>query len=148
MGPSPLWRRARIGLRTSLCDFPEGNSSMRMLAILALLSIVALALPREAAADDAYGAPLCKKYMGDSAPCACVGPVLEEEYDEEELAPLLLLMKTFMDGLAAKSPDDEQKAQKVIEKIESDHGKSTVEDWMKRYDGIEKGIESSCKWKW
>ena len=86
--------------------------------------------------------------MGGNAPCACAGPVLEEEYDEEELAPLLLVMKTFMEGLAAKAPEDQQKAQNVIDGIEAEHGKSTVEDWMKRYDGVEKELESTCKWKW
>ena len=57
-------------------------------------------------------------------------------------------MKIFMDGLAAKSPADEQKAQKVIDQIQAEHGKSTAEDWLKRYSKVETEIESSCKWKW
>jgi hypothetical protein len=117
---------------------------MRLLFALAVISIFA-AVP--AAAADGYGEKLCTKYM-TGAPCTCVGPVLEEEYDEEELDPLLLVMKTFMEGLAAKTPEDEQKAQKILDGIEAKHGKPKVEDWMKRYDGVEKEVQSSCKWKW
>jgi hypothetical protein len=121
---------------------------MRVLAATALVSIFAMALAPAAAADDAYGAPLCKKYMGSNAPCACVGPVLEEEYDEEELDPLLLLMKTFQEGLRANNPEAEQRAQKVIDGLQAKHGKELLEDLMKRYDSVEKEVQSSCKWKW
>jgi hypothetical protein len=118
---------------------------MRDFIALAMLSILATTSP--AAAGD-YGETLCKKYIAGSAPCACVGPVLEEEYDEEELDPLLLLMKTFQEGLAANNPDAEQRAQKVIDGLQAKHGKQSLEDLMKRYDGVEKELESSCKWKW
>ena len=119
---------------------------MRTFIALALVSIFGMSSP--VAAQDDYGEMLCKKYVGGSAPCVCIGPVWEEEYDEEELDPLLLFMKTFMEGLASNSRESEQKAQKVIDQIEAEHGKETIEDWMKRYDGVEKELESSCKWKW
>ena len=118
---------------------------MRALIAFGLLSIFGTSSP--AAAADDYGEMLCKKCWG-SAPCDCIGPVWEEEYDEEELDPMQLFMKTFMEGLASNSREGEQKAQKVIDQIEAKHGKETVEDWMKRYDGVEKELESSCKWKW
>jgi hypothetical protein len=126
--------------------FFRKDRSMRALIALALLSVFGTTTP--AAAADDYGEALCKKHVGGSAPCGCIGPVLEEEYDEEELGPMLLFMKTFMEGLASNSRESEQKAQKVIDQIEAEHGKETIEDWMKRYDGVEKELESSCKWKW
>jgi hypothetical protein len=57
-------------------------------------------------------------------------------------------MKTFMEGLSANTPERQEAAQKVIDQLEAKHGKSTIEGWMKRYDGVEKQLESSCKWKW
>jgi hypothetical protein len=124
---------------------PKGMRSMRVFIALAMLSILAMTSP--AAAGD-YGEALCKKYIAGTAPCACVGPVLEEEYDEEELDPLLLLMKTFQEGLAANNPDAEQRAQKVIDGLQAKHGKERLEDLMGRYNGVEKELESTCKWKW
>jgi hypothetical protein len=109
---------------------------MRTFVALALVSIFGMSSP--AAAADDYGETLCKKYVGSTAPCGCIGPVWEEEHDEEELDPLLIFMKTFMEGLASNSREGKQKAQKVIDQIEAEHGKETVEDWMKRYDGVEK----------
>jgi hypothetical protein len=119
---------------------------MRTLIALALLPIFGMTSP--AAAADGYGEALCKKYIAGNAPCACVGPALEDEYDEEELDPLLLLMKTFQEGLRANNPEAEQRAQKVIDGLQAEHGKELLEDLMKRYDGVEKAVESSCKWKW
>jgi len=118
---------------------------MRIFVALAFAATFAVSA---VVADDSYGERLCTKYIGMGAPCDCVGPLLAEEYDEDELEPLLLVMKTFMEGLTANSAASQQAAQKVIDRIEAEHGKSTVEDWMKRYDGVEKELEATCKWKW
>ena len=75
---------------------------MRTFIALALMSIFGWPFPPPR--PTATARSCAPKYIAGSAPCTCVGPVLEEEYDEEELDPLLLVMKTFMEGLAAKTP--------------------------------------------
>ena len=47
---------------------------------------LALLLATSPAAADDYGERLCKKYMPPGTPCTCVGPILDEEFDEEELS--------------------------------------------------------------
>ena len=65
---------------------------MRVL-VGATLAVLLAASP--AAADD-YGEKLCKQYMPPGTPCACVGPILDEEFDEEELEPLMQFLRAFM----------------------------------------------------
>jgi hypothetical protein len=108
-----------------------------------LLATLALLLAIYPAAADDYGERLCTKFMA-GAPCSCVGPLLEEEYDEEELEPLLLFMKSFMEGLKG----DEAAAQKVIDQLAAKYGQAKIEGWMKRYSSLEGEMEKTCKWKW
>ncbi len=77
---------------------------MRALTAVAL----ALLLATSAAAqqdDDEYGEKLCQKYMPPGTPCECVGEILEEEFDEEELEPLLQFLRAFMTGLKGDDKD-------------------------------------------
>ena len=107
-------------------------------AILALILATSLA----AAAHD-YGEPLCKKYMPAGTPCTCVGPILDEEFDEEELTPLLQFLRAFMTGLKG----DEATAQKTIDGIAAKHGKKTVEDWLKRFEGLSPETAKTCNFR-
>jgi hypothetical protein len=68
---------------------------MRTLIVASIALVVAAVSP--AKAD--YGEDLCNKYMAPGTPCTCVAPILEEEFDEEELAPLLEFVRAFMKGL-------------------------------------------------
>ena len=91
--------------------------------LVAALAVLLAASP--AAADD-YGEQLCKQYMPPGTPCACVAPILEEEFDEDELEPLMQFLRSFMDGLKG----DEAAAQKTIDRIAAKHGKKTIEEWL------------------
>ena len=57
---------------------------MRAILVAAALAVLLAATP--AAADD-YGEKLCKQYMPPGTPCACVAPILEKEFDEDESSP-------------------------------------------------------------
>ena len=107
-------------------------------AILALILATSLA----AAADD-YGEPLCKKYMPPGTPCPCVGPIFEEEFDEDELEPLLQFLRAFMTGLKG----NEATAQKTIDRLTATHGKDTIQDWLKRFEGLSPETAKTCNFK-
>src|SRR5918995_70177 len=102
---------------------------MRAILVAAALAVVLAATP--AVADD-YGEKLCKQYMPPGTPCACVAPILEEEFDKEELDPLMQFLRAFMTGLKG----DEAASQKTIDRIAAKHGKETLMDWLKRFEGL------------
>ena len=104
--------------------------------------IFALLLAASPAAAD-YGEDLCKQYMPPGTPCDCVGDILDEEFDEEELEPLLQFLRAFMAGLKG----DEAAAQKTIDSIAAKHGKATIEEWLKRFEGLSAETEKTCKFK-
>jgi hypothetical protein len=113
---------------------------MRILIALAA-SVVLLLAMSPAMAD--YGEDLCKKYMPPGTPCTCVAPILEEEFDEEELAPLLEFVRAFMKGLGG----DEAAAQKTIDRIAAEHGKETLMDWLKRFEDLSPETAKTCNFK-
>lgn len=114
---------------------------MRLLigTILALLLATSAAM----AQDDDYGEKLCTKYLPPGTPCDCVGPILEEEFDEEELEPLLQFLRAFMSGLKG----DEKAAQKTIDRLAAEHGQATIEDWLKRFEALSPETDKSCNFK-
>ena len=83
------------------------------------------------------------KYLPPGTPCECVGEILEEEFDEEELEPLLQFLRAFMAGLKG----DEAAAQKTIDAIAAKHGQKTIEDWLKRFESLSEETEKTCKFK-
>jgi hypothetical protein len=108
-------------------------------AILAVL-LSAGAVPAQ---DDDYGEKLCAKYMPPGTPCECVGEIFEEEFEEDELEPLLQFLRAFMKGLSG----DEAAAQKTINAIAAKHSKKTIEDWLKRFEALSPETEKTCKFK-
>ena len=114
-----------------------------MRVMIGMILALVIATSPVAAADDDYGETLCKKYMPPGTPCACVGPILDEEFDEEELAPLLQFLRAFMTGLKG----DEAAAQKTIDGIAAKHGKKTIEDWLKRFEGLSPETAKTCNFK-
>ena len=110
-----------------------------------IASILALFLATSVATaqDDDYGEKLCAKYMPPGTPCDCVGPIFEEEFDEEELEPLLHFLQAFMTGLKG----DEKASQQTIDRIAAEHGKETIEDWLKRFEALSAETEKTCKFK-
>src|SRR5690242_15748605 len=110
----------------------ENNMRALIVAAVAMLLVVSPAALSPAAADDDYGERLCTKYMPPGTPCSCVGPIFDDEFDEEELEPLLQFLRAFMAGLKG----DEGEAQKTIDRIAADHGKKNIEDWLKRFEGL------------
>ncbi|HZO48377.1 MAG TPA: hypothetical protein VFB68_21005 [Xanthobacteraceae bacterium] len=113
-----------------------------MRAILVAAALTGLLAATPAAADD-YGEKLCKQYMPPGTPCTCVAPILEEEFDEEELEPLMQFLRSFMDGLKG----DEATAQKTIDAIAAKHGKNKIEDWLKRFEGLSPETSKTCNFK-
>jgi hypothetical protein len=107
---------------------------------LALLLVTSAAAQQD---DDEYGEKLCQKYMPPGTPCECVGEILEEEFDEEELEPLLQFLRAFMTGLKG----DDKTAQKTIDAIAAKHGQKTIEDWLKRFEALSPETEKTCKFK-
>jgi hypothetical protein len=109
-----------------------------------LLGAFLAALPAlsPAAADD-YGERLCAKYMPPGTPCACVAPILEEEFDEEELDPLMQFLRSFMAGLKG----DDATAQQTIDRIAAEYGKETIMDWLKRFEGLSPETAKTCNFK-
>jgi hypothetical protein len=112
---------------------------MRAILVAALAGLLAAS---PAAADD-YGERLCRQYMPPGTPCPCVAPILAEEFDEDELEPLMQFLRSFMDGLKG----DEAAAQKTIDRIAAEHGKKTVEDWLARFEGLSPETAKTCNFK-
>jgi hypothetical protein len=98
--------------------------------------LVALPLPARAADDDEYGEKICKQY-GAKIPidCACAGPVLEEEFDEDELVMLIQFLNTANDPNA--------KFEDLME-LEKKFGKETLEDLGKRFEQLAAGDLKAC----
>ena len=71
------------------------------------------------------------------------GDILDEEFEQEELEPLLQFLRAFMDGLKG----DDATAQKTIDTIAAKHGKKTIEDWLKRFEALSPETEKTCKFK-
>ena len=86
---------------------------------------------------------LCNKYLPKGTPCDCVGPILDEEYEDDELEPLLQFLNAFMSGLGG----DEKAAQQTIDRLAAKHGKNTIEDWLKRFEALSPETEKTCKFK-
>lgn len=111
---------------------------MRVILGIAFALVLATA---PAAAD--YGEDLCNKFMPPGTPCQCVGDILDEEFEEEELEPLLRFLRAFMSGLSG----DEAAAQKTIDAIAEKHGKAKIEEWLKRFEALSPETEKTCKFK-
>jgi hypothetical protein len=114
---------------------------MRILPAMILALLLTTSAAR-AEADD-YGEKFCKQYMPPGTPCTCVGPILDEEFEEEELEPLLQFLRSFMDGLKG----DEAGAQKTIDAIAAKHGKAKIEEWLKRFEALSPETEKTCNFK-
>src|SRR5262245_28047730 len=103
-------------------------------------AILALLLVQSPAAADDYGERLCTKYMPPGTPCACVAPILEEEFDEEELDPLMQFLRSFMAGLKG----DDAAAQKTIDRIAAKYGKETIMKWLERFEALSPETAKTC----
>jgi hypothetical protein len=104
-------------------------------AIFALLMLLA-ALPARAADDDQYGEKICKQY-GAKIPmdCVCAGPLLEEEFDEDELVMLIQFLNM------ANDPD--AKFEDLME-LEKKFGKETMQDLGNRFEKLAAGDLKAC----
>ena len=67
--------------------------------------------------------------------CACAGPVLEEEFDEDELVMLIQFLNTANDPNA--------KFEDLME-LEKKFGKETLEDLGKRFEQLAAGDLKAC----
>jgi hypothetical protein len=102
---------------------------------------LALVLTTPAFAAD-YGSSLCKKHLS-SVPgmnCTCVGPLVEEEYDEDEA-------DTVLGGIALMTTVSEKDDMAAIERRfkayqEAHGGAAEVDGLMKRLDKIQ--LEKKC----
>jgi len=81
--------------------------------------------------------------MPPGTPCTCVAAILEEEFDEEELEPLMQFLRAFMTGLKG----DDATAQKTIDRIAANHGKATIMDRLKRFEGLSPETAKTCNFK-
>jgi predicted Zn-dependent peptidase len=81
--------------------------------------------------------------MPPGTPCVCIAPILEEEFEQEELEPLMQFMRAFMAGLKG----DEAAAQKTIDRIAAEHGQATIEDWLKRFEALSPETAKTCNFK-
>ena len=113
---------------------------MRILIAATLALLLALS---PAAADD-YGERLCKQYMPPGTPCPCVAPILEEEFDEEELEPLMQFLRSFMTGLEGRRsgrPEDHRPDRRQARQ------ERPSMDWLKRFEGLSPETAKTCKFK-
>jgi hypothetical protein len=106
--------------------------------------VLALCLAAPAAvADDATA--LCKKHLGSVAgiDCACVGPLVDEEYDDDEA-------DTVLGGIAVMTSvtdkDDMAAIERKFKAYQDAHGgAAAVDALMKRLDKIQ--LEKKCPFK-
>jgi hypothetical protein len=110
--------------------------------VATLLALLLLA-PGASQAQDGYGQQLCTAHMPPGTPCACVGPILQGEFSEEELAPLLQFLRAFMEGLGG----DTAAHQKTIDQIAAEHGKANIEAWLKRFEALSPQTAETCMFK-
>ena len=111
---------------------------MRMLPGLALALL--LLLPA-APAFAGYGTDLCEKHIS-SAPvdCTCSGPIIEQEFSEEE-AEVVMSVLGIMASLDPKK-DDMASIDAKFKPIEEKVGKEKLDELGKRYEKI--AIEQKC----
>ena len=106
--------------------------------------VLALILSAPAAAAD-YGAKLCRKHLS-SVPgmnCACVAPLIEDEYDEDEA-------DTVLGGIALMTQVTDKDDIASIEqrfKVYQDErgGAAAVDELMKRLEKVQ--LEKKCPLK-
>ena len=113
---------------------------MRIVFGLAALLLLLLLLPCSPALAD-YGKKLCEKFIS-AAPvdCTCAGPLIEDEYEEEE-ADIVLSVLGIMAALDPKK-DDMASIEAKFKAIEDKHGKAKLDELGKRYEKI--GLETKC----
>jgi hypothetical protein len=103
--------------------------------------VLALILSAPAsAADDAIA--LCKKHLGSvpSIDCACVGPLVDEEYEDDE-ADVVLGGIALMTAVSEK--DDMASIERKFKAYQDEHGGAAkVDALMKRLDKIQ--LEKKC----
>jgi hypothetical protein len=104
-------------------------------AICAALALL-VALPARAADADAYGEKVCRQ-NGPKIPidCACAGPLLEEEFDQDELVMLIAFLNNANDPNA--SFDDLMAMEKKI-------GEKKLNDLGQRFDKLAAGDLKVC----
>jgi hypothetical protein len=137
-----FWRRANCAAffyprRQRRSEIGTRGFSVRIVFGL----VLALILSVPAAADD-YGAKLCRKHLS-SVPgmnCTCVGPLVEEEYDEDEA-------ETVLGGIAVMTTVSEKDDMAAIERkfkaYQDEHGGAAkVDALMQRLDKIQ--LEKKC----
>jgi len=117
----------------------QRSFDMRIFVGLMLAALLFAAPP--AAAD--YGEDLCNKHLPPGIPCTCVGDILDNEFEEEELDPLLQFLRAFTSGLSG----DEAAAQKTIDRLTAQHTQAKIEGWLKRFEAQSPELEKSCMFK-
>ena len=96
--------------------------------------LVVLAAPAALAND--YGEKICRQY-GAKIPmdCACAGPPLANEYDEDELKMVI----QFLNNAA----DPDAKFEDLME-LEKKFGKETMQKLGERFDKLAAGDLKAC----
>ena len=88
-----------------------------------------------------YGQDLCQKFISQApVDCNCAGPIIEDEYSEEE-ADVVLSVLGIMASLDPKK-DDMASIETRFKAIEEKHGKAKLDELGKRYEKI--GLETKC----
>ena len=107
---------------------------MRFLVGAGLTLLVGLAAPRAFAHD--YGEKICRQY-GAKIPmdCACAGPLLADEYDEDEV----MVVIQFLNNAA----DPNAKFEELFE-LEKKFGKERLQKLGDRFDKLAAGDLKAC----
>lgn len=107
---------------------------MRYASCAALALLVALSA--RAAAADGYGEKICRQH-GAKIPidCACAGPPLENEYDEDEVTIVI----QFLNNAA----DPNAKFEELFE-LEKKFGKERLQELGNRFDKLAEGDLKPC----
>jgi hypothetical protein len=112
---------------------------MRVVSGLAL-AVLALLVPSGPAAAG-YGEDLCTKFIsGAPVDCTCAGPVIEQEYTEEEAEVVLEVLGIM--ASADPKKDDMASLEAKFRPIEQRVGKAKLDELGKRYEKI--GVEQKC----
>jgi hypothetical protein len=109
-----------------------------MRAVVAGLVAVILTLGVASAQDDdEYGEKVCNKYSANLPyTCSCAGPILEEEFEEEEL-------EIVFEFLALVSNPNSQP--KDLEAFEAKHGKAKLDPIGKRFETVGSQLQACMK---
>ena len=87
--------------------------------------------------DDEYGEKVCNKYAaGLPFTCSCAGPILEEEFDEDELEIVLEFLSI------ANNPNAQIKD---LEAFEAKHGKEKLDPIGKRFETVGSQLQACTK---